>query len=98
MEYKYPSQGFKILLSTIIYFSGDSGYSLLPWVLTPIEGAAPGTPENAFNIAHVRTRNVIERCSGVLKGRFRCLLSHRVLNYSPRYESRTDSNSLCCPT
>lgn len=56
---------------------------MLPWLLTPIEEAVEGTPEAAFNTAHIRARNVIERCNGVLKGRFRCLLRHRTLNYSP---------------
>ena len=52
--------------------AGDSGYPLEPWLLTPL--TAPTTrQENAFNSAHSKTRNVIERCFGVLKSRFRCL-------------------------
>ena len=51
---------------------GDSAYALRPWLLTPF----PGQPEGAklrYNIAHLRTRNVIERAFGVLKARFSCL-------------------------
>lgn len=34
----------------------------------------PTTPkEEAYNHAHIRTRNTIERCFGVWKARFRCL-------------------------
>jgi hypothetical protein len=48
---------------------GDSAYALRPWLLTPF----PGQPEGAklrYNVAHLRTRNVIERAFGVLKARF----------------------------
>ncbi|KAG5870693.1 hypothetical protein JTB14_003891 [Gonioctena quinquepunctata] len=33
--------------------------------------------------SHVRTRNVVERCIGVLKAYFRCLRKDRVLHYKP---------------
>lgn len=63
---------------------GDSGYPLRPWLLTPLENEPePGTPEAAFNAAHKTCRASVERCIGVLKGRFRCLLKHRVLHYAP---------------
>ena len=62
---------------------GDSGYPLQPWLLTPIADALENTPEGQYNRCHVRARNCIERCNGVLKQRFRCLLQHRVLHYSP---------------
>jgi len=52
--------------------AGDSGYPLEPWLLTPL--ASPSTrAEVAYNSAHMKTRNVIERCFGILKSRFRCL-------------------------
>ncbi|KAB0805700.1 hypothetical protein PPYR_02670 [Photinus pyralis] len=64
------------------YLLGDSGYPLEPWLMTPI--TAPDTDaKRAYNIAHRSVRNVIERLNGVLKTRFRCLLKHRVLHYSP---------------
>ncbi|KAK4879203.1 hypothetical protein RN001_007349 [Aquatica leii] len=62
---------------------GDSGYPLQPWLLTPIENAAEDSPEGRYTRAHIRTRNVVERCNGVLKNRFRCLLKHRALHYNP---------------
>ncbi|XP_018567992.1 putative nuclease HARBI1 [Anoplophora glabripennis] len=77
MEEKYNNneRGF--------WFLGDSGYPLQPWLLTPIEGAQENTPEGRYTAAHIRVRNTVERCNGVLKMRFRCLLKHRVPHYSP---------------
>nr|CAI5870065.1 unnamed protein product [Callosobruchus analis] len=63
--------------------SGDSGYAVRPWLQTPFPDVIPGTPEERYNIAHRRTRSLIERTNGVLKMRFRCLLKHRVLHYAP---------------
>nr|CAI5829502.1 unnamed protein product [Callosobruchus analis]CAI5831382.1 unnamed protein product [Callosobruchus analis] len=65
------------------YLLGDSGYSVRPWLQTPFPDVIPGTPEERYNIAHRRTRSLIERTNGVLKMRFRCLLKHRVLHYAP---------------
>ena len=48
---------------------GDSGYPLKKWLMTPKTN--PNEQEKRFNIAHARTRNVIERAFGVLKSRFR---------------------------
>lgn len=49
--------------------------------MTPIVNALPGTPEYRYTQAHMHGRNCIERCIGVLKGRFLCLT--KVLRYSP---------------
>lgn len=57
-------------------------------MLTPIQNALPGSPEDNYNIAQKRARATIERCNGVLKLRFRCLLFHRVLNYNPTTSSK----------
>jgi nuclease HARBI1 len=38
-------------------------------------------PQRRYNYSHIRTRNVIERCNGVLKKRFPCLSKR--LQYSP---------------
>lgn len=73
---------------------GDSGYPLQPWLLTPHNGAEENTPEGRYTRAHCRARNVIERCNGVLKMRFRCLLKHRVLHYCP-VEAARIINSCC---
>lgn len=62
---------------------GDSGYPLRSYLLTPAENAVPHTPEENYNLRHCSTRSLIEQCNGVLKMRFRCLLKHRVLHYSP---------------
>lgn len=53
-------------------------------MLTPIREVQPNTPEERFNNRLKSARNLIERCNGVLKNRFRCLLKHRVLHYSPQ--------------
>lgn len=63
--------------------AGDSGYAQRPWMMTPILGAEPNTPEEYYTRRHCSTRNVVERCFGILKTRFRCLLAHRVMHYDP---------------
>lgn len=62
---------------------GDSGYPLEPWIMTPISN--PTSPaEEAYNKNHACTRNIVERCIGLKKGRFRCLdKSGGTLLYSP---------------
>lgn len=62
---------------------GDSGYPLQPWLLTPLANAVTQS-ELSYNAAQSKTRNVIERCFGVMKSRFRCLdKSGGTLLYSP---------------
>lgn len=63
---------------------GDSGYPLQPFLLTPILNAQQGTPAGRYMIALCLARNCIERCIGLLKAIFRCLLKDRTLHYSPR--------------
>ncbi|CAG4940186.1 unnamed protein product [Parnassius apollo] len=60
---------------------GDSGYPLEPLLLTPILNAEENTPQSRYTNTHIRSRNNIERCFGVLKSRFRCLL--RKMEYEP---------------
>ncbi|XP_069363515.1 putative nuclease HARBI1 [Maniola hyperantus] len=62
---------------------GDSGYPSEPWLLTPILNAADGSQEAIYTARHIKARNCVERCIGVLKGRFRCILKHRTLEYDP---------------
>jgi len=52
-------------------------------MMTPILDATPDSPEAHYTDLHVHARNIIERTIGLLKARFRCLLIHRVLHYSP---------------
>ncbi|XP_037296752.1 putative nuclease HARBI1 [Manduca sexta] len=52
---------------------GDSGYACTPYLFTPLLNTS--TPqEERYNSAHINTRNAVERCFGLWKQRFRCLL------------------------
>ncbi|CAN8032596.1 unnamed protein product, partial [Ixodes persulcatus] len=63
---------------------GDAGYSVQPWLMTPIR-APKDEPEEEYNEALTKTRQVIERMFGLLKSRFRCLdKSGGVLQYKPQ--------------
>ncbi|KAH7986424.1 hypothetical protein HPB49_025972 [Dermacentor silvarum] len=68
---------------------GDSGYSLEPWLLVPVPGSHAGTTsQGRYNREHASMRNVVERCIGVLKSKFRCLQHFRTLLYSPDRAAR----------
>ncbi len=70
----------------MVYYNisiGDRGYPLKPWLMTPV--ANPRTPqEQHYNRAHARSRTVVERAIGLLKGRWLCLSSvGGTLQYKP---------------
>jgi hypothetical protein len=52
-------------------------------MMTPILNAAPGSREEVYTSRHIKARNCVERCFGLLKARWRCLLRHRTLHYAP---------------
>nr|XP_023027977.1 putative nuclease HARBI1 [Leptinotarsa decemlineata] len=63
----------------------DSGYPLQPFLMTSFQNPLENSPESRFNHAHIRARNCIERCFGILKMRFHCLLKERTLRYNPDF-------------
>lgn len=67
----------------LTFLLGDSGFAASNIMLTPHPNAASGSPQAKYNFAHKHARNVVERAFGLLKSRWRCLLKHRVLHYSP---------------
>ncbi|XP_035457948.2 putative nuclease HARBI1 [Spodoptera frugiperda] len=67
---------------------GDSGYPQRSWLMTPVLNAAPGSRAEVYTTRHVQARNCIERCFGVLKARWRCVLKDRVLHYHPHVASK----------
>lgn len=71
---------FSILTAIV---SGDSGYPLRPTLLTPVVDTEPESAERYYTELHCRVRNTVERCIGVLKSRWRCLLVDRKLHYHP---------------
>nr|CAI5844547.1 unnamed protein product [Callosobruchus analis] len=62
--------------------------------MTPIRNTLEGTPERKYDDALTLARNCVERCIGVLKTRFRCLLGERILRYSPHKAGMIISS--CC--
>ncbi|CAG9133307.1 unnamed protein product [Plutella xylostella] len=71
-----------------VWLLGDSGYAQRVIMMTPIVDATPGTREALYTDMHVKTRNCVERCIGVLKARWRCLLAARMLHYKPEKAAR----------
>ena len=57
---------------------GDSGYPCRKYLITPLLRPS-NRQEIRFNMAHKRTRSVVERCIGVLKSRFRCVINYIVV-------------------
>lgn len=66
-------------------FLGDSGYPLLPYLMTPKLNQPPGSPGASYTDAHAVARSSVERTIGVWKGRWRCLRKERGLHYSPEF-------------
>lgn len=62
--------------------------------MTPIINAVPGSAEDNYTKVHCRARNTIERCIGVLKACWRCLLAHRVLHYDHNFVAKIIN--ACC--
>lgn len=52
--------------------------------MVPITNPPPNSPQALYNRRQIKCRNIVERCIGLLKSRFRCLLQHRYLHYHPR--------------
>jgi len=70
---------------------GDSGYTCNDYTITPL--LAPNAPEEiSFNVAHKRTRCIVERALGLLKARWRILLVK--CDYQPLIAS--DIIRACC--
>lgn len=65
----------------------DSGFPVEPCLLTQVLNTT-STAEEHYNAAHKSARNVVERCFGVLKSRFRSLLQHRTLHFSPKVANK----------
>lgn len=63
--------------------SGDSAYSLSPWLMKIFDGNNLTAAQQHFNRQLCGVRQIIERCIGLLKVRFRCILGERKLRYHP---------------
>ncbi|KAJ8967731.1 hypothetical protein NQ314_002677 [Rhamnusium bicolor] len=64
---------------------GDSRYPLEPFLMAPFLNPQDDSPEARYNHHHSSARNCIERCIGLLKAKFRCLLKERVARYNPQF-------------
>ncbi|KAE8738516.1 hypothetical protein FOCC_FOCC016007 [Frankliniella occidentalis] len=74
---------------------GDNGYFTAPWLHVPLPHAEPGTPEFIYTQLHCRCRNVVERCIGILKARWRLLCCDRCINYRDATYAGMMVNACC---
>lgn len=52
--------------------------------MTPIIAPLEGTPEYRYTQAQLKARNCVERCIGVFKSMFTCIMGERKLRYEPQ--------------
>ncbi|XP_032690439.1 putative nuclease HARBI1 isoform X1 [Odontomachus brunneus] len=62
---------------------GDDGYSLEPWLMTPLKHEQPNTSRFQYNEELCSARCCVERLFGTWKAIFRCLSAQRRLMYEP---------------
>lgn len=74
-----------VILYPLINILGDSAYPLMPFLLKPFMNAPAASPEARYTEHIVKARSAVERCIGVLKGRWRCLRKERTLHYTPDF-------------
>lgn len=83
-----------MMFTTVLILSlGDAGYKLKPYLMTPYRKPTDAA-ERCYNKKHTSARNVVERCFGVLKNRFRCIIGSRGLHYDPT--KTTKIINACC--
>lgn len=57
----------------------------MPFLLKPFINAPMGSPEYRYTQHITTARCAVERCIGILKGRWRCLRKERALHYQPEF-------------
>lgn len=70
-----------------VWLLADSGYGLKPYLLTPFLNPSTNS-EKKNNCLQTKTRNVVERCIGVLKNHWRCLHQTNALRFTPEKSGR----------
>ncbi|ODM89276.1 putative nuclease HARBI1, partial [Orchesella cincta] len=88
-----PWWGVREILPLFAELEGDSGYPLETILLTPFPNSATDPIELAYNIAHTKTRCVVERTIGHWKSRFRSLC--RSGGYMS-YDEKKSSHLITC--
>ena len=69
-------QSFKKVYMCFLILTGDSGYAVKPYLMTPFLQVNPGSPEARYNTVHKKTRFQVECAFGDLKNRWRCIHRH----------------------
>lgn len=70
----------------VIDFKGDSAYGVCDWLMPPFRRNPENPAEQRFNVAHKKTRRIVECSFGMLKNRFPCLRFLRV--QTPEYAAK----------
>lgn len=72
-----------VIFHLLQFCTGDDGYTLEPWLMTPLKNEVPNTLRFRYNDDLCSARCCVERLFGVWKAVFRCLSSQRRLMYEP---------------